>query len=184
MTLKNLINRLDSIERSIEDKTYTPSDVKWLVEELGEQAQTNQDLLEVVASAYRNGYKDAMAGEDWSQNPEDVGRITLGRYQIESKRTMPTATPEIKDRLVAALGLAGEAGEVIDLLKKVEGHGHQLEHHKLLHELGDVLWYVAAIATYYNLNLDTVAIENIAKLRRRYPEGFSTEASKGRQDAV
>lgn len=181
MTLKNLINKLDDIERRIDDKTYTPADVRWLVEELGEQAQTNQDLLDVVASAYQTGFKDAQAGENWKRDPVEVGRITFGRYQLESRRTMPHGSSQV-NRLVACLGLAGEVGEAVDLLKKVEGHGHELSKVKLLSELGDILWYVAAIATYYEIDLDKVAVSNIEKLRQRYPDGFSEEASQRRAD--
>lgn len=181
MTLKNLINKLDEIERKVEAKTYTPADVQWLIEELGEQAQTNQDLLEVVASAYQTGFKDAQAGENWKRDPVEVGRITFGRFQLESKRTMPHGNSRF-DRLIAAIGLAGEVGETIDMLKKVEGHGHELSKVKLLSELGDILWYVSAIATYYELDLDTAAVGNIEKLRRRYPDGFNTEASQHRAD--
>lgn len=181
MTIKNLINKLDEIERKVEDKSYTPADVRWLVEELGEQAQTNQDLLEVVASAYQTGFKDAQAGENWRRDPVEVGRITFGRYQLESRRTMPHGSTQV-NRLVACLGLAGEVGETVDLLKKVEGHGHELSKVKLLSELGDILWYVSAIATYYELDLDQVAVGNIEKLRQRYPDGFSEEASQRRAD--
>lgn len=183
MTLKNLINKLDDLERKVQEKTYTPADVQWLIEELGEHAQTNQDLLEVVASAYQNGYKDAQAGENWSDDPVFVRRITFGRYQLESQRTMPAGNT-LPNRLIACLGLAGEVGEAVDYLKKVEGHGHFYDEAKLMAELGDILWYVASIATYYKLDLDEVAVNNIDKLRRRYPEGFSEEASRERKDAV
>ena len=182
--LKDFINRLDEIERRVEDKTYTPSDVLWLVQELGEQSQANQDLLEVVASAYQNGFKDAQAGEDWRDDPIDVGRITFGRYQLESMRTLPalhgTAEEKKIRRLIAAMGLSGEAGEVLDHIKKIEGHGHEVDKKKLQEELGDVLWYVAALCTYYELDMDKAACGNIHKLRQRYPEGFSENASRER----
>lgn len=181
MTLKNLINKLDEIERKVDDKSYTPADVLWLVQELGEQAQTNQDLLEVVASSYQTGYKDAQAGENWRRDPVETGRITLGRYQVESRRTMPAGNTAF-NRLIACIGLAGEVGETIDMIKKIEGHGHELSKVKLLSELGDILWYLAAIATYYEIDLDQAAVGNISKLRQRYPEGFSEEASRTRAD--
>lgn len=184
MTLKALIQKLDKLERSLEDKSYTPSDVKWLIVELGEQAQTNQDLLEVVASAYQNGFKDAQCGEDWRDDPVEIGRVTFGRFQIESQRTLPAHPTSEKDlafqRLIVAIGLAGEAGETIDMIKKVEGHGHPLDREKLANELGDVLWYIAALCSYYRLDMDRVATGNIAKIRKRYPDGFSQDASINR----
>jgi NTP pyrophosphatase (non-canonical NTP hydrolase) len=76
-----------------------------------------------------------------------------------------------------ALGLAGEAGEVADLIKKGIGHGHDVPLDKLTSELGDVLWYVAAVAKCYGLTLEEVAMYNVAKLRKRYPDGFTHQAS-------
>lgn len=78
------------------------------------------------------------------------------------------------------LGIAGEAGEVADYIKKVIYHEHQLDINKLNKELGDVLWYIATIASTAGLTLEEVAIVNIKKLKERYPEGFSPEASKNR----
>lgn len=81
-----------------------------------------------------------------------------------------------------ALGLTGEAGEVADLVKKHVAHGHDLDNDKYFKELGDVLWYVAQAARVRGISLSDVAEANIEKLRKRYPEGFSTEASKARVD--
>lgn len=144
----------------------------------------NKDLVELVGSAYETGYKDALAGENWKENSVDIGRVTFGRYQLESERTLPprigTDTERKNQRLIAALGLAGEVGETVDLIKKFEGHGHPVDRAKLRGEIGDILWYVAAIATYYELDLDECAIGNISKLLARYPLGFNEKASRER----
>lgn len=84
----------------------------------------------------------------------------------------------------ALLGLAGEAGELCDLMKKHLGHGHPLDRDKLKGELGDVLWYVADLCSLFNLSLADVAEANIEKLRRRYPDGFSTDRSVNREAAA
>lgn len=84
---------------------------------------------------------------------------------------------------ISALGLAGEAGEVVDLLKKHLGHGHDLDKMKLAKELGDVLWYVSDLARQFDLSLDDIAVGNIEKLKKRYPDGFSQAASRNRVDA-
>lgn len=94
-------------------------------------------------------------------------------YQQEAARTIPDP-PAVTDRLIFALGLAGEAGEVCEILKKHHGHGRDLDPTALKAELGDVLWYVAAIATSHGLSLTDIAAFNAAKLRRRYPYGFVT----------
>ena len=79
------------------------------------------------------------------------------------------------------LGLGGESGEVLELFKKHIGHGHELNLTKLEKELGDVLWYISAIATGLDLSLEDIAIANIAKLEARYPDKFSSEQSINRK---
>ncbi len=85
---------------------------------------------------------------------------------------------------MAALGLTGEAGEAADIVKKTVFHGHPLDRDKLAKEVGDVLWYVAEMASALGMSLSEIAAANIEKLRRRYPDGFSTEASMVRTDVL
>ena len=99
------------------------------------------------------------------------GYLTLADYQRASRRTMP-AVMDTEQLLILALGLNGEAGELGELLKKHYGHGVPLDAAKLASELGDVLWYLAAIATAHGIDLNAVARGNIWKLRQRYPDGF------------
>lgn len=88
-----------------------------------------------------------------------------------------------KDMLVnGVMGLCGESGECIDLVKKHLHHGHELDKEKLTKELGDVLWYVAEIATYLQIDLEEIMEKNIEKLNKRYPTGFSSEASINRKE--
>ena len=79
-----------------------------------------------------------------------------------------------------SMGLAGEAGEVVDYLKKVVHHGHTIDEDHIAKELGDVLWYVAMLADEFEIRLDDVAQRNADKLRARYPAGFSEDRSKDR----
>lgn len=108
--------------------------------------------------------------------------MNLKEYQKLARRTMRKSVPkeDRRELSIAGLGLAGESGEVIELLKKYIGHGHLLDLDRVEKELGDVLWYLSAIATLCNLNLDYIAKLNIDKLRERYPEGFSEERSRNR----
>lgn len=106
--------------------------------------------------------------------------ILLDEYQDEAQRTMNRTRDD--DLPIFALGLAGEAGEVADLIKKHIGHGHDLDVNKLKLELGDCLWYIAGLAHVLGLNLSEIAQANITKLKKRYPNGFSHEASKNRID--
>ncbi len=104
---------------------------------------------------------------------QELADSTAGVFE-ESERTHWT--------LITALGLAGEAGEVADYLKKVYGHGHTLDEAKLKKELGDVLWYLADMCTKFDFSLNEVALLNIEKLKSRYPSGFDFEKSKNRQE--
>lgn len=101
-------------------------------------------------------------------------------YQRLALRTEAPGRAQ-RDRLLnAALGLAGEAGEFADSVKKYAYHAHALDEAALCKELGDVLWYVALACDTLGLQLSDVMAENVEKLRRRYPEGFSPERSINR----
>lgn len=108
--------------------------------------------------------------------------LALDRYQEQAARTLGKPGELHGSLAVLALGLAGEAGEVADLLKKHLGHGHPLDKEKLVKELGDVLWYVAGLANNLGVALSEVAGRNIEKLKARYPDGFSTERSVNRRN--
>lgn len=86
-----------------------------------------------------------------------------------------------KGLYVSTLGIAGEAGEFADMIKKQAGHGHASDPIKEKKELGDILWYVADVCTKKGYNMDEVANMNIEKLKARYPEGFSAEKSQNRK---
>jgi NTP pyrophosphatase (non-canonical NTP hydrolase) len=103
-------------------------------------------------------------------------------YQELASRTR--ADHESRDLAIAilTLGLTGEAGEAAEEIKHYLGHGHDLDMQKFKKELGDVLWYLSQLAHMFNINLSEIAELNIAKLRARYPEGFSVQHSKARLD--
>ena len=97
---------------------------------------------------------------------------------------MVTLNPQLskKDVLInAVMGLCGESGETIDIVKKHLHQGHELDKEKLMKELGDIAWYLAEAAQALDTDLDTIFEGNIAKLKARYPEGFDTERSVNRE---
>jgi NTP pyrophosphatase (non-canonical NTP hydrolase) len=111
------------------------------------------------------------------------------RAAVEAMRRDPHHDPaevaellKTFDQLIWGLGLAGEVGETLDMLKKHFGHGHALDRSKLKKEFGDVRWYGAVLEDSFGFTSDDVAQANVAKLRARYPEGFSVEASKAKAD--
>lgn len=107
--------------------------------------------------------------------------MTLNEYQVAADRTSGDLSSWDKIRN-GCYGLNGEAGECIDILKKVEFQGHDFDPAKLLDELGDVLWYVAQTATGLGVTLEAVAQHNVDKLKKRYPDGFDSERSVHRPE--
>lgn len=106
----------------------------------------------------------------------------IDAYQSMAVSTMAKEPDDFRTRLaICGLGLAGESGEVADHIKKYVGHGHDLDVAKVNKECGDLLWYVAVIAHVLGLKLSEITAANIEKLRKRYPNGFSSEASKNRK---
>ena len=108
--------------------------------------------------------------------------ITINTYQHQaSKFISPDITP--KEQLTNwALGLAGEAGEVVEPVKKYLFHHRELNVKELSKELGDILWYVAAMCTTLGLSLQDVMTENIDKLTQRYPHRVNREVVNYGQD--
>ena len=103
-------------------------------------------------------------------------------YQRLAQRT---ATPnlELNQALtIGGLGIAGEAGEVADHIKKIVFHHHDLDKTKLADEMGDVLWYIALLCNALDITIGEVMAGNIEKLKARYPDGWSTERSRNRAE--
>ena len=107
--------------------------------------------------------------------------MNVNDYQKEAMTLLNPALTE-KDVLMNALmGLCGESGEAIDLMKKHLYQGHDLDKEKLVKELGDIAWYLAEAATGLHIELSEVLQRNLDKLHARYPQGFSTERSMHRE---
>ena len=106
--------------------------------------------------------------------------MTINEYQ---RLAMTTLNPNLdkKDVLInGVMGLCGESGEAIDIVKKWMAQGHELDKEHLAKELGDIAWYLAEAATALDIPLEDILQSNIDKLKQRYPEGFETKRSKVR----
>ncbi len=108
--------------------------------------------------------------------------MNLNEYQRLAQRTSNKKADNIDHILNGLMGLNGEAGECIDILKKYFFQGHELDKGKLIDELGDVLWYIAETCEGIGVTMEEVAIRNIEKLKKRYPNGFETERSVKRNE--
>lgn len=107
--------------------------------------------------------------------------MTINDYQ---RLAMKTLNPELskKDVLInGVMGLCGESGEAIDIVKKWLAQGHELDREKLAKELGDIAWYLAETAYALDIPLEEILRGNLEKLAKRYPEGFAAERSIHRE---
>ena len=108
--------------------------------------------------------------------------MKINEYQ---KLAMKTLNPELSERDVlinGVMGLCGESGEAVDIVKKHLAQGHPLDKEALAKELGDICWYVAETAQVLGYDLETIMTMNIEKLKKRYPDGFSREDSINRTE--
>ena len=103
--------------------------------------------------------------------------MNVNEYQ---ELAMATLNPDLskKDALInSVMGLCGESGEAIDIVKKWLAQGHELDRERLKKELGDIAWYLAEAATALDLPLEDILQSNIEKLKKRYPNGFEVKRS-------
>lgn len=116
-----------------------------------------------------------------SQGPALPKIYDSSNYVSAAIRTEPHDLEPIKERLMnhdtirllhAAMGMATEAGEFLDMVKKHVFYGKSLDFKNGKEELGDQLWYIALGISVLKENFDAILTGNIEKLRKRYPEKF------------
>lgn len=108
--------------------------------------------------------------------------MTINEYQELAMRTVNPELDKNQMLINSVMGLCGESGEAIDIVKKWYAHGHELDREHLKKELGDIAWYLSEAVTALDLKLEDVLEANIEKLKKRYPEGFETQKSVERAE--
>ena len=108
--------------------------------------------------------------------------MTINEYQQNALRTEAGGNNTYPRILNGLMGLNGESGEAIDILKKHLFQGHELNKEHLAKELGDIAWYLAVSADAIGYDLETILQMNVDKLKKRYPDGFKTELSINRNE--
>lgn len=110
-------------------------------------------------------------------------------YQKQALRTDPREYAPAASRMIdgtipqllhAGMGMATEAGEFVDALKKHIYYGKPLDRTNLKEEIGDLLWYAALACDHLGYDLESAMEDNIAKLRIRFPEKFTEEKAVSR----
>jgi NTP pyrophosphatase (non-canonical NTP hydrolase) len=99
--------------------------------------------------------------------------VTLDEYQQKAAATDPSEIAKNPDLSVLMLGLAGETGSLLTLYKKRlrDGDAFQVAEERLSEEIGDILWYLAAITRRFGLSLESIAMANLEKTRSRWLSG-------------
>lgn len=97
--------------------------------------------------------------------------MTFREYQQQAMQSDRTGSDEVKSIMIPLLGLASEAGSLLSEYKKWlrEGEAYSPFKDQVSEEIGDILWYLAALASKLNLDLDDIANENLGKLSERWP---------------
>ena len=107
--------------------------------------------------------------------------MTVNEYQKMALSTLNPALGKQDVLINGVMGLCGESGEAIDIVKNHLAQGHLLDREGLIKELGDVAWYLAETAYALDVSLEEVFQRNIDKLKARYPEGFDARRSVERK---
>lgn len=99
-------------------------------------------------------------------------KMNFNEYQKFAMRTCKKFDKEEEAIANVGLGLAGECGEVADIIKKHLVGAKEIDKEHLQEELGDILWYIAEACEVFNVDMQNVAVGNIKKLMKRFPNGF------------
>ncbi len=101
--------------------------------------------------------------------------MTFDEYQRQALTTAHNHPDDLMDKTIWAMGVAGEAGEVLEKWKKIvaykDGHISDDDKAELKKELGDVVWYIAVLAHSLGLTFDEVMELNVQKLKDRQNRG-------------
>jgi len=103
--------------------------------------------------------------------------MTFDEYQQQALKTAITYPDDLMDKTIWVMGVAGEAGEVVEKWKKIvaykEGKITEDDRAELAKELGDVVWYIAVLAHSLGLSFDQIMQNNLAKLASRQTRGVT-----------
>jgi len=103
--------------------------------------------------------------------------MDLKEYQKLCQRSAKKFRDKEKEIMTWGLGIAGEAGDVVGCIKKTHSHKDN-QKPGTKENLGDTMWYIAMICNFYGWNLEDVLAENVKKLAKRHPKGFSAKNAK------
>ena len=107
--------------------------------------------------------------------------MTFNEFVDCAKRTINYNLTNSEKLHHALFGISGECGEISSIFQKML-QGHPYSEEQLRGQIGDLLWFVSELCFVIGIELDDVAKENVEKLKKRYPNGFSEKDSIARVD--
>ena len=102
-----------------------------------------------------------------------INKMDLKEYQELCKRTAKKFDTKKEEAMTWGLGIAGEAGDIAGCIKKVFAHENKEVEEGIKENIGDTLWYMAMLCNVFDWDLKKILDENVDKLAKRYPEGFT-----------
>lgn len=145
---------------------FTDGDIK-TIRRFAAMGKTRQEVGRMFDTNYQTVGK-IMDGQRW-KHVEGVG-IDADTYAKLAIRTANDMGSDQLNLVHAAMGIAGESGEVLDLVKKMFAYGKPLDRQKLLEEVSDITWYISLMLGVLGSSFGEVFDLNIKKLESRYPD--------------
>ena len=192
----NDINNLELITQK-ENTAYSKCNMPDVRGHLNNRACLTEKEVQLAKYLCKHGYKQKEVAELLDvKNVNTISRAVNGaRYgNVEDASSIISLYPLLVEKtrrsdlsvdeqmINASLGLAGEVGEVVDIVKKHMYQGHELEIEELLDELGDVMYYLYWLCMLFQIDFSEVCFNNMNKLTKRYPDGFEEERSINRAE--
>ena len=179
MTCLDLMATVNKIPFWKREKVWREQYEKQVLDEIVEPINQKILIAKLAAQTLKSKHTDEIEIANEKENPT----MTINEYQSHALRTESriAADPVPYIRVLEGLmGLNGEAGEAIDIMKKVLFQDHEFDREHLAKELGDIAWYLAISADAIGYDLETILQMNVDKLKARYPDGFNSEQSQNR----
>lgn len=160
------------------------------------KAALTEEEVRAIRYMAKNGWKQKDLSVLFNANNQNlISRVVTGaRYgNVQDADSIMAIYPTIvakthgygswdKQLINACFGIAGESGELVDVVKKHLFHGHDLDINHLLLEMGDVMYYLCWLCQLLNLDFYEVCYANMDKLNARYPDGFDSDRSQHREE--
>lgn len=106
--------------------------------------------------------------------------MEINDYQKAAKRTFVDLENSLLNDLHMVTGMVTESAEIADAYKKHFAYGKELDLVNIKEELGDIMWYIACMCELHGWDLRDIMATNIAKLKARYPNKFTSENALNR----